>query len=91
MADTDAVVSSRRIKRGVLGGFAALVACVGCCAVPLAAGAGIGSVIACSALLLGATLVGITAVIGTVLFVGFRLRRRRPPEPVPVEWRGVRS
>jgi hypothetical protein len=87
MADTDSVVRTRRTRRGAIGVFAAIAACIGCCAAPLIAGAGIGSVIACSALLLGAAIIGGVAVIGTAVFVGFHLRKRRPPESVPVEWR----
>ena len=89
MVDAGSDVRTRRVRRGTVGALAAIAACVGCCAVPLAAGASIGSVIACSALLLGATLIGGVAAIGTVAFVVWRTRSRKgpPPESVPVEWR----
>jgi len=89
MVDAGSAVRARRVRRGAAGGLAAIVACIACCAVPLVAGASIGSVIACSALLLGATLIGGVAVIATVVFVVGRIRSRKgpPPESVPVEWR----
>jgi hypothetical protein len=63
---------------------AVAAACVGCCSIPLLAGATVFGVALCSARFLGLAAAAAVLVGGFGLLV-MRARRRRRPHPVPVE------
>ncbi len=72
----------RRSRFGVAGTAAACI--VGCCAIPVTAGLGIGAVAGCAALLLGASVMVVAALGATGALSGHRLLRRRARRVGPV-------
>jgi len=77
-------VDTPRRRWGVVGAVAAVVACMGCCAIPFVAGVTVFGVALCSTKFLGASLLaalGLGAVAGIVTY---RLKRRKPAKPGPV-------
>jgi hypothetical protein len=75
--------TGRRRRFGVLG-ISAVVACLGCCAVPFLAGVTVFGVAVCSTRFLGASLLVALAIGAVGGVAAYRVRRRKPTKPGPV-------
>ena len=84
MVDAPSDRPSSRTRRRAIAGVALVGACVGCCTLPFVAGLTIFGVALCSARFVGVVIAAIAGGAAMIALVGYRKRKQRAPEWVPV-------